>query len=115
MSDDETRAAIERFNDAFNRQDLDGVGRCITDDCVFVDTSPPDGQRYQGRAAVLAAWREFFAGSPDARFDTEELTVSADRAVVRWQYRWRDGRVRGVDLMRVRDGQVAEKLAYVKG
>jgi hypothetical protein len=26
-----------------------------------------------------------------------------------------DGHVRGVDVLRVRDGRVAEKLAYVKG
>jgi hypothetical protein len=39
---------------------------------------------------------------------------------VRWLYRWvdadgKDGHIRGVDVFRVRDGKVAEKLAYVKG
>jgi hypothetical protein len=33
--------------------------------------------------------------------------------VFHWDYT--GGHVRGVDVMRVRDGKVAEKLAYVKG
>jgi len=28
---------------------------------------------------------------------------------------WASGHVRGVDVFRVRDGRVAEKLCYVKG
>jgi hypothetical protein len=36
---------------------------------------------------------------------------------VRWVFHWdtKGGHVRGVDVMRVRGGKVAEKLAYVKG
>jgi hypothetical protein len=53
-------------------------------------------------------------------FVTEELVVAGDRAIVRWLHRWVDldvtsGHVRGVDIFRVRDGKVAEKLSYVKG
>ncbi len=33
-----TRAAIDRFNDAFNRHDADGLAACLTDDTVFEDT-----------------------------------------------------------------------------
>jgi len=32
-----------------------------------------------------------------------------------WRYDWPTGHVRGTDLLRVRDGLIAEKLAYVKG
>lgn len=115
-----TRAAIERFNDAFSRHDVDGVMAAMTDDCLFENTPPPDGERYSGQAAVRAFWQEFFAGSPTARFEEEESFALGDRCIVRWVYRWtdadgRDGHVRGVDLFRVRDGKVAEKLAYVKG
>lgn len=117
---DSTRAAVERFNDAFNRHDVDGIMRCMTEDCVFENTRPaPDGTRISGHAAVRAFWEQFFARSPHARFDTEELIAAGDRCVVRWRYSWvRDdvpGHVRGVDIFRVRDGKVAEKLSYVKG
>lgn len=54
-----------------------------------------------------------------ARFEAEEVIVSADRCVTRWVYRkMRDGRswhLRGVDVLTVRDGKIAAKLAYVKG
>lgn len=115
-----TRAAVERFNEAFNRHDVDAIMRCMTDDCVFENTRPaPDGTRLVGQASVRAFWEEFFARSPQARFETEDLFAAGDSCVVRWTYHWvRDGKpghVRGVDLFRVRDGRVAEKFSYVKG
>jgi len=119
-SSDDTVAAVERFNDAFNRHDVDAVMAAMTDDCVFENTSPPDGQRYEGPSQVRAAWEEFFAASPTARFDGEDVIATGDRCVVQWRYTWTndDGStsaLRGVDVLRVRDGKVAEKFAYVKG
>src|SRR5579871_2154136 len=41
-----TRAAVEKFNHAFNQHDADAVAALLTDDTVFEDTSPaPDGRR----------------------------------------------------------------------
>jgi cation diffusion facilitator family transporter len=115
-----TAEAVERFNEAFNRHDVDAVMAAMTDDCVFENTSPPDGRRYEGQDQVRAAWEEFFASSPDARFDGEDVIVAGDRCVVQWVYTWTNGdgsasSLRGVDVLRVRDGKVAEKFAYVKG
>ena len=114
-TDDDTRAAIGRFDEAINSHDLDALAEAMTEDCVWEDTAPPDGNRHEGREAVRAAMATFLADSTNARFETEELFVSGDRAVLRWRYAWGDGHVRGVDLLRVRDGRVAESLAYVKG
>jgi len=109
-------AAVGRFNAAFARRDVEAVMAQMTDDCVFDTTAPaPDGQRYEGRDEVAAAWRELFAASPTMHFDTEEIVGADDRVVVRWTYSWGDGHVRGIDVLRVRDGLVAEKLSYVKG
>jgi ketosteroid isomerase-like protein len=115
-----TRAIIDRFNEAFNRHDVDAVMSAMTQDCVFDSTRPPpDGERIVGQAAVRKFWEAFFARSPQANFETEEMVVAGDRAVVRWVYHWARegvrGHVRGVDVFRVRDGLVAEKLSYVKG
>ena len=118
MNEQETRAAVDRFNDAFNRHDVDGVMAAMTDDCVFESTSPPIGDRIVGHDAVRAFWARFFAASPSSRFDAEEVIVTGDRCVVRWVHVWAGdapGSVRGVDVITVRDGKVAEKLAYVKG
>lgn len=115
-----TRAVVDRFNEAFNRHDADALALLLTDDTVFEDTSPaPDGRRIEGKSAVIAFWRGWFARNPDAQFEAEETIVSGDRAVVRWVYhKTRNGQpwhLRGVDVFTVREGKVAAKLAYVKG
>lgn len=115
-----TRDVIEQFNAAFNRHDVDAVMALMTEDVVFDSTPAPDGERHEGQAAVRAYWQQFFAASPHAHFETEDLWTGGDRCAVRWRYTWQDaagseGHVRGVDLFRVRDGKVAEKLSYVKG
>lgn len=56
-----------------------------------------------------------FEGAPRARFSTEEMFACGDRAVVLWRYDSGTGHVRGVDVIRVRDGRISEKCAYVKG
>jgi uncharacterized protein (TIGR02246 family) len=117
----ETRAVVDRFNEAFNRHDVDAVMALMTADCVFENTyPPPDGERHEGQAAVRAAWEALFAATPSARFAAEEIVAQGDRCTVRWRYTWVDsagqpGHIRGIDLFRVRDGKVAEKLSYVKG
>jgi ketosteroid isomerase-like protein len=115
LADTDVLAAVTRFGAAFDRHDLDGVMAAMTADCVFESTAPPDGGRHEGRNAVRAAWAEFFASSGAATFETEEQIVCGDRVIARWRYAWDDGHVRGVDVYRVRDGLVAEKLSYVKG
>ena len=113
------KRVIDRFNDAFNRHDADALAETLTDDTVFEDTSAPDGRLVEGRDNVVAYWRAWFGRNPDAAFETEDMIVGGDRAVVLWTYRkTRDGKpwhLRGVDVFTVRDGKVAAKRAYVKG
>ncbi len=120
MSTAETLTAVRQFNEAFNNHDVDGIMETMTDDCVFEGTAPaPDGIRYEGKEAVREYWKQFFDHSPDAHFETEEIFADEHRCVVRWIYRkakngapWH---LRGIDLFRIRDGKIAEKLSYVKG
>lgn len=117
----ETLEIVHRFNAAFNRHDVDAIMVAMSEDCVFENTSPaPDGETYVGQVAVRAFWESFFASSPNAQFETEDIFASGDRCTVRWRYQWIDqngvaGHVRGVDVFRVQAGKVAEKFSYVKG
>ena len=112
---DELPPVIEAFGAAWAEHDLEAALALITDDCVFEATGPaPDGARAVGPEAIRAAWAPIF-GDPLSRFDAEETFAAGDRVVQRWRYSWSDGHIRGVDVMRVRDGRVAEKLSYVKG
>ena len=120
LQEQATRAAVGKFNEAFNRHDADAMAALLTDDTVFEDTSPaPDGRRVEGKAAVVEFWRGWFSRNTEARFEAEEVIVSGNRATVQWVYRkMRNGQpwhLRGVDIFTVRDGKVAAKLAYVKG
>jgi steroid delta-isomerase-like uncharacterized protein len=109
------------FNEAFNRHDVESMMALMSDDCLFENTSPaPDGAAYSGKEAVTQFWHDFFRQSPEAHIDIEEIFGYGDRCVMRWRYRWEDaagqrGHVRGVDVFRVRDGTIREKLSYVKG
>ncbi len=120
-TEEATRSVIDRFGAAFNARDLEAVMAMTTPDVVFDATGPsPDGTRFTGRDEVRRAWAELFASTREPVFDTEELVVAGDRAVVRWRYSWMErgggsGHIRGIDLYRIRDGLVAEKLSYVKG
>ena len=111
---------VQRFNDAINRHDAAAVAALLTDDTVFENTAPaPDGTRIQGKAAVAAYWEKWFGSNPDAKFEAEDVVVAGNRVTVQWIYRkMRDGKpwhLRGMDLLTVRDGKIAAKLAYVKG
>ncbi len=116
-----TDAALARFTTAFGSGDVDAIMALMTDDCVFESTGPaPDGQRHEGAAAVRAVWEGFFGQTVDPVFTDEGTFVSGDRACARWRFTWTNddgspGHVRGVDVLRFRDGLVAEKLSYVKG
>ena len=87
----------------------------MTGDCVFESPAAlPDGTSFQGAAAVRSVWDEFFADSPNAVFETEELVAFGDRCLFRWIYSRNGeddvpGHVRGVDIFVVRDGKVAAK------
>ena len=120
LQEQSTRDTIQRFNESFNRHDADGVEKLLSDNTVFEDTSPaPDGRRIEGKKDVADFWRAWFAKNPDAKFESEEMFVSGNRATVLWVYRkMKNGQpwhLRGVDVFSVKDGKVAAKLAYVKG
>jgi predicted SnoaL-like aldol condensation-catalyzing enzyme len=114
--DQATLLLLERFNRALNAHDADGMMALMSADCVFENTyPPPDGERLVGRAAVAAFWQAFFHGSPAANIRIEELVAAGERAFQRWAYQWGEGHVRGVDIFRIENGKISEKLSYVKG
>lgn len=109
------------FNKAFNRHDVPGMMQLMADDCVFENTGPaPDGRIYSGKEKVAQFWQDFFHESPQARIEIEEIFGLGHRCIMRWKYEWADlagkqGHVRGVDLFKIREGLICEKLSYVKG
>ena len=112
---------VLEFNEAFNRHDVAGMLKLMSDNCVFENTDPaPDGAVYSGKAAITRFWQDFFCASPHAHIEIEEVFSLGERCIMRWRYAWvdaagKEGHVRGVDIFRVRNGSICEKFSYVKG
>ena len=112
---------VLEFNEAFNQHDVPGMMGCMSEDCLFENTyPPPDGTRIAGKEAVTRFWEEFFRDSPSAHIEIEEIFGMGNHCVMRWKYEWVDvagekGHVRGVDIFKIQEGLITEKLSYVKG
>jgi hypothetical protein len=112
-----TREVLDQYNEAFRLHDPALLDDLIADDCIIEDTGPaPDGLLREGGQACLARWSEL-AGNRDLEFTPEAAEIHEELAVQPWILRWGDGendRVRGVNLIRIRDGRIVEARGYVK-
>lgn len=57
------------------------------------------------------------AATANLRFDHEEIFVVGDRVITRWRLWWGEDEsksLRGLNMMRVRNGQFVEALGYAK-
>ncbi len=113
-----TEAILQRFNGVFLSHDPAALQELVADDCIIENTQPaPDGSRHEGKAACIALWTRI-ATMPGAHFEPESIIARGDRGEIRWRLVWgpdRSSSVRGVNLMRVRDGRIVEAQGYVKG
>jgi ketosteroid isomerase-like protein len=116
-SDSRTLAVVQRFIEAFQQKDARAVADLVAEDCVMEAMQPaPDGERVEGYAANVRFW-EAMVADPIGSFEVEDLIVCREWAINRWRYRFGAGHedsVRGVTLIRVRDGKIAEALGYAK-
>jgi uncharacterized protein (TIGR02246 family) len=71
------RATVERWVDAVQARDLDGVIDRHGEDIVMFDVPPPEAGR-RGAEAYAASWPPFFDWiAQGARFELDELHVEA--------------------------------------
>lgn len=114
----ETEAILQRFNEVFLTHNPGALADLVADDCVIENTQPaPDGARFEGKQACIALWTEI-ATTPGIHFEPESIVARGGRGEIRWRLVWgpeHADSVRGVNLMRVRDGRIIEAQGYVKG
>lgn len=114
----ETERVLTQFNAAFLNHNPSVFDALVDDDCVIENTRPaPDGARYVGKQACIALWTEI-ATNEAIHFEPENIFARGDRGEIAWRLVWGsapENSVRGVNLMRVRDGKVVEARGYVKG
>jgi uncharacterized protein (TIGR02246 family) len=112
---DDIAALVDRYNDAWNAQDLEAVASMHADDIVFHNHTADE--RVEGAAAVRDHIGGIFEHWPDLRFRGRSLRVADDFAVSEWTASATapDGRKLewdGIDVLPFRDGLVARKDVY---
>jgi ketosteroid isomerase-like protein len=113
VDDESVRDLIERYNDAWNRQDLDAICAAHTPAMVFENHTAAERAEGDGVRAHIGA---IFAAYPDLRFTTRALRCGEDFAVCEWTATAkRDGRRiewDGVDVFPIENGLIARKDVY---
>src|SRR4051794_32934352 len=106
-----TADVVRRFIAAFQQKDKAAIRDLVAPDCVMEAMQPaPNGQRVEGYEANVAFW-EAMVADPTGTFEVEDVVICGDRATQRWRYRFgedEDSSIRGVTLITVRDGKIAE-------
>ncbi|MCC6849630.1 MAG: nuclear transport factor 2 family protein [Deltaproteobacteria bacterium] len=114
----ELEALVLAFTDAFNREDLDAVMTCMTDDAIYDQFN---GVCAVGKAAIREAFVPQFRGDfGTIRFVTEDCFVdaAAGKAMIRWactlEHEGVKRRWRGLDLLHFDGRLMKEKHTYAK-
>ena len=110
-----TKALIETYNEAWNRQDLDALCAFHADEIVFENHTA--GERAEGADAVRAHIGGIFERWPTLRFSARALYPADDFAVCEWTLNLtKDGRSLewdGVDVFPLTpQGRIARKDVY---
>jgi hypothetical protein len=104
------RELIERYNDAWNAQDLDAIDAAHDPEIVFHNHTADE--RAEGAVAVREHIAAIFRSHPTLRFTTRSLHVGEDFAVCEWTASTGTREWDGVDVFPIRDGKIARKDVY---
>jgi ketosteroid isomerase-like protein len=115
VGDVDLQSVIDRYNDAWNRQDVDAIDAAHATDIVFHNHTV--GERVEGAAAVKEHIARIFANWPDLRFRGRRLYVGGDFVVSEWTATATaaDGRRLewdGIDVFPFHEGAIARKDVY---
>jgi len=112
-----TADVLQRFNQAFLDHDPAALAELIATDCRIERIQPTaEGAWIEGGAACLALWQAQ-AADRSARFTLEDVVAMGEWGLIFWEYRSGPGLAnvsRGLNVMRVRGGQVVEGRGYRK-
>ena len=114
------RGALQ-FYEAFKGHDVAGMGQWLSDDCLLETSEPaPDGRVVLGKEAVMRYWQDLLRESPEVQIEIEDIFGMGMRVVARRRMTWVEApgaqkSVRGVDILRIKNGLISEILVYQKG
>ena len=107
---------VERLIDAYQGRTLEAFDTLLTDDVILVR----DAKKAHGRDEFKAVLSRLFRAFPDLRYQIDDVVVSGDRMVLRWEGRGthqgeylgiqgtgRPITYRGITLYELRDGRIS--------
>jgi ketosteroid isomerase-like protein len=116
-----TTAMLAAIAAGFDNHDVDAIMAHFASDAVFDAPRGPEpfGRRFEGDAAIRAAFAARFAGIPDVRYREDEHFACGDRGASEWTLTGTtlEGQrlhLRGCDLWTLRDGLVVRKDSFWK-
>ena len=74
---------VERFAEAFNRRDVDGLLACFTEDATYRDLFYGP---HAGQAALRRMFERMFREGRDYRWQMEVIVMGAGRAAAEWTF-----------------------------
>jgi len=113
---------LKKWNQAWDRHDLDGVMQLFHEDVLFDNWT---GARARGRDNLKKAWAGWFENYGGFRFTGEDTFIdeTEQKVLYRWQLDWpsmergfegKHESRRGVDVLHFKDEKIIEKLTYCK-
>ncbi len=121
LSREQIQKAMDEWNKAWERFDLEEVLAFMHDDVLFENWT---GGQARGKEALRRAWQPWFAQG-DFRFMEEELFIDEkeQKILFRWLLEWpcpekgyagKPEKRRGIDIIHLKDGKIINKLSYSK-
>jgi steroid delta-isomerase-like uncharacterized protein len=111
---------VERFAEAFNRRDVEGLLACFTEDATYRDLfyGPHTGQ-----AALRGMFERMFREGRDYRWQMDAIVMDADRAAAEWTFGYtataavprsegRRVRMAGMSIFDLEDGRIRDYREY---
>ena len=74
---------VERFAEAFNRRDVDGLLACFTEDATYRDLFYGP---HSGRAALRGMFERMFREGRDYRWQMDTIVMDAHHAAAEWTF-----------------------------
>jgi ketosteroid isomerase-like protein len=107
VSEQENRDAVERYFQAFERQDLDAMEKLLHED--YVEEYPQSGERIRGKQN----WRsvtENYPGLPN--MTDHSYVLSGDLGVLKMTLEYDGNRIYACEIIDLEDGKIKRARAY---
>ncbi len=122
LSREEIKKVLNKWNQAWDKHDLDGVMELFHKDIVFENWT---GGKAQGKEALRQAWKPWFDNHGNFRFTGEDTFIDEveQKVLYQWQLDWpstekgyegKPERRRGLDILHFQNGQLIRKSTYAK-